>query len=89
MRPEVNAEIAFRVAKVLDASIYDVIAGRALPDGTCRGCDKEPSEHWRCESGDAATMRRRPAVQHQVIEIDRVLGGARTRSLPVREPIPL
>lgn len=52
-RCEVSVTVAFRAAKVLDASIYDVIAGRALPDGTCRGCGKEPSEHWRCESGDA------------------------------------
>ena len=42
-------DIAFRVAKVLDASIYDVIAGRAVPAGTCAHCGKEPSEHWRCE----------------------------------------
>jgi hypothetical protein len=30
---------------VLDASIYDVIAGTALPADTCRHCGKEPSEH--------------------------------------------
>jgi hypothetical protein len=47
--------IAFRVAKVLDASIYDVIAGRALPDGTCRSCGKEPGEHWRC-GGEAGSQ---------------------------------
>lgn len=48
-RVEVSVVIAFRVAKVLDASIYDVIAGRTLPDGTCTRCGKEPGEHWRCE----------------------------------------
>ncbi len=48
-RCEVSVVIAFRVAKVLDASIYDVIAGRAVPAGTCRSCGKEPGEHWRCE----------------------------------------
>ena len=42
--------IAFRGAKVLDASIYDVIAGRALPADSSRHCGKEPSEHWRCAS---------------------------------------
>lgn len=47
-RVEVSVVIAFRVAKVLDASIYDVIAGRAVPDGTCAHCGKEPGEHWRC-----------------------------------------
>lgn len=47
-RVEISVVIAFRVARVLDASIYDVIAGRALPDGTCRSCGKEPGEHWRC-----------------------------------------
>jgi hypothetical protein len=48
-RCEVSVAIAFRAAKVLDASIYDVIGGRAVPAGTCRSCGKEPSEHWRCE----------------------------------------
>jgi len=47
-RCEVSVVIAFRVAKLLDASIYDVIAGRAVPDGTCTHCGKEPNEHWRC-----------------------------------------
>ncbi len=50
-RCEVSVVIAFRAAKVLDASVYDVIAGRAVPDGTCQHCGKEPSEHWRCEGG--------------------------------------
>jgi hypothetical protein len=49
---EVSVVIAFRTAKVLDASIYDVIAGRAVPAGTCAHCGKEPSEHWRC-AGEA------------------------------------
>jgi hypothetical protein len=47
-RAEVSTVIAFRVVKVLDTSIYDVIAERALPDDTCRSCGKRPSEHWRC-----------------------------------------
>lgn len=51
-RVEVSVVIAFRVAKVLGASIYDVIAGKALPEGTCRSCGKEPGEHWRC-AGEA------------------------------------
>lgn len=51
-RCEVSVIIAFRAAKVLDASIYDVIAGRAIPADTCRHCGKEPSEHWRC-AGEA------------------------------------
>jgi hypothetical protein len=48
-KSEVSVAIAFRAAKVLDASIYEVIAGTAVPAGTCRSCGKEPSEHWRCE----------------------------------------
>lgn len=47
-KSEVSVAIAFRTAKVLEASIYDVIAGRAVPAGTCTHCGKEPSEHWRC-----------------------------------------
>ena len=48
-KSEVSVAIAFLAAKVLGASIYDVIAGRAVPAGTCRSCGKEPGEHWRCE----------------------------------------
>lgn len=48
-RCQVSVVVAFRVAKVLGASIYDVIVERAVPAGTCRSCGKEPSEHWRCE----------------------------------------
>jgi hypothetical protein len=51
---EVSVAIAFRTTKVLEASVYDVIAGRALAAGTCRSCGKEPGEHWRCE-GEAAS----------------------------------
>lgn len=47
-RCEVSVTIAFRAAKVLDASIYDVIAGTAVASDTCHHCGKEPSEHWRC-----------------------------------------
>jgi hypothetical protein len=39
-RCEVSVTIAFRVAKVLDASIYDVITGTALPPGTCKHCGR-------------------------------------------------
>lgn len=54
---EVSVAIAYRAAKVLDASIYDVIGGRALPEGTCRSCGKEPGEHWRCtaEAGNTTS----------------------------------
>ncbi len=51
-RCEVSITIAFRAAKVLDASIYDVIAGTAVAPDTCRHCGKEPSEHSRC-AGEA------------------------------------
>jgi hypothetical protein len=56
-RVEVSVVIAFRVGKVLGASLYDVIAGRAVPDGTCAHCGKEPSEHWRCEEEAAGPPR--------------------------------
>lgn len=49
---EVSVAIAFRTAKVLDASIYDVIAGRGVPADTCTHCGKATSEHWRC-AGEA------------------------------------
>ena len=55
-RVEVSVVIAFRVAKVLDASIYDVIAGRAVPADTCKHCGKGPSEHWRCEGEAGANL---------------------------------
>jgi len=51
-RCEVSVTIAFRAAKVLDASVYDVIAGTAVALGTCHHCGKEPSDHWRC-AGEA------------------------------------
>jgi hypothetical protein len=51
-RCEVSVTIAFRAAKVLDASIYNVIAGTAVPPDICRLCGKELSEHWRC-AGEA------------------------------------
>ena len=37
-RAEVSATIAFRVARLLDASISQVLTGQALPPGTCRHC---------------------------------------------------
>jgi hypothetical protein len=39
-RHEVSAAIAFRVAKAFDVSLYDVIAGPALPPGTCKHCGR-------------------------------------------------
>ena len=47
-KSEVSVAIAFRAAKVLEASIYDVIAGRGVPADTCAHCGKATSEHWRC-----------------------------------------
>jgi DNA-binding XRE family transcriptional regulator len=37
-RVEVSVTIAFRVAKLMNASIYDVINGTALPPGVCKHC---------------------------------------------------
>jgi hypothetical protein len=42
-RYEVSASVAFRVAKVFDVSLYHVLAGTALPPGTCRHCGR-PSD---------------------------------------------
>ena len=37
-RSEVSASLAFRVARVFDAPIGEVLTGQALPPGTCRHC---------------------------------------------------
>jgi len=37
-RSEISTAIAFRVAKVLDVSLYDVLAGTAHPPNTCPQC---------------------------------------------------
>jgi hypothetical protein len=39
-RYEVSASVAFRVAKVLDVSLYDVLDGTALPPGVCKHCGR-------------------------------------------------
>jgi hypothetical protein len=39
-RYEVSASGAFRVAKVLDASLHDVLAGTAPPPGVCKLCGR-------------------------------------------------
>lgn len=40
-RTEVSTTIAFRVAKLLEVSLHDVINGNALPKNTCRHCGHE------------------------------------------------
>ena len=37
-RSKVSTTIAFRVAKLLNVSLYHVLTGEALPHGTCRHC---------------------------------------------------
>lgn len=37
-RTEVSTTIAFRIAKLLELSLHDVIAGTALPKNTCPHC---------------------------------------------------
>jgi len=39
-RYEVSASVAFRVAKVLDVSLHDVLDGTALPPGVCKHCGR-------------------------------------------------
>jgi hypothetical protein len=39
-RSEVSTALAFRVAKLLDVSLYHVLAGEALPPGTCKHCGR-------------------------------------------------
>jgi len=39
-RSEVSTTIAFRLAKLLEVSLHDVIAGTALPKNTCPHCGK-------------------------------------------------
>jgi hypothetical protein len=43
-RAEVSTTLAFRVAKVLDVSLYHVLTGEALPPGTCRHCGRAQEE---------------------------------------------
>jgi len=37
-RCSVTSSMAFRIAKVFSVSLYDILAGTALPPGTCRHC---------------------------------------------------
>jgi len=37
-RTEVSTTIAFRIAKLLDVSLHDVLKGTALPQPTCPHC---------------------------------------------------
>jgi hypothetical protein len=39
-RVEVSVTVAFRVAKLLDANLHDVLAGTALPPGVCKHCGR-------------------------------------------------
>lgn len=39
-RYEVSPSVAFGVAKVLDVSLHDVLAGTALPPGVCKHCGR-------------------------------------------------
>jgi len=39
-RTEVSTTIAFRIAKLLEVSLHDVIHGLALPKPTCPHCGK-------------------------------------------------
>lgn len=39
-RTEPSVTIAFRIAKMLDVSLHDVLAGTALPPGTCKHCGR-------------------------------------------------
>ncbi len=39
-RVDVSVTIAFRVAKLLDVPLQRVLAGEALPPGTCKHCGR-------------------------------------------------
>ena len=39
-RAEVSTTIAFRIAKLLEVSLHDVLQGTALPKSTCPHCGK-------------------------------------------------
>jgi hypothetical protein len=39
-RSEVSVTIAFRIAKMMDVSLHDVLTGTALPPGTCKHCGR-------------------------------------------------
>jgi hypothetical protein len=36
----VSTTIAFRIAKLLDVSLYDVLQGTAMPKNTCPHCGR-------------------------------------------------
>jgi hypothetical protein len=42
-RTEVSTAVAFRIAKLLDVSLYDVLKGTALPKNTCPHCGRARS----------------------------------------------
>lgn len=42
-RAEVSTALAFRVARLLDVSLYHALAGEALPPGTCKHCGRTNS----------------------------------------------
>jgi hypothetical protein len=39
-RAEVSTALAFRVARLLDVSLYHVLTGEALPPDTCKHCGR-------------------------------------------------
>jgi DNA-binding XRE family transcriptional regulator len=43
-RTEVSVTIAFRVARLMNVSLYDVINGTALPPGVCKHCGRSQDE---------------------------------------------
>jgi len=43
-RVEVSVTIAFRVARLMNVSIYDVISGTGLPPGVCKHCGRSQEE---------------------------------------------
>jgi len=43
-RSEVSATTAFRIAKLMGVSLYDVLAGTAFPPGVCKHCGRSSEE---------------------------------------------
>jgi len=65
-RYEVSASVAFRVAKVPDVSLHDVLDGTALPPGGCKHCGRPGARHPAGRRTPLTRQRepadRRPAI---------------------------
>jgi hypothetical protein len=67
-----TTDIAFRVAKVLDVSLYDVLAGTALPPGTCTHCGRSSTAEGHVSLGtlDASVPKDQQLNKLRLLKIE-------------------